>query len=115
VLYGYTVLEAPDGAAALKLAEAHAEPIHLLLTDVVMPEMGGGELAARLARARPDVRVLYMSGYPDDAVVRHGILEAQTSFLQKPFSLEGLARRVRDVLDGKTNAAETARLRAEAA
>jgi PAS domain S-box-containing protein len=114
VLYGYTVLEARDGVEALAVAAEFEDPIHLLLTDVVMPEMGGGELAQQLVRARPDARVLYMSGYPDDAVVRHGILEARTSFLQKPFSLEGLARRVRDVLDGRTNAAEADRLRAVA-
>ena len=96
---GYTVLEAPDGEAALRLAQRHRGVIHLLLTDVVMPRVGGRELAEQLARIRPDVKVLYVSGYTDDSVVRHGILESGTAYLQKPFSPESLARKVRDVLD----------------
>ena len=96
---GYTVLEAPDGEAGLRLAQRHRGVIHLLLTDVVMPRVGGRELAEQLARLRPDVKVLYASGYTDDSVVRHGILESGTAYLQKPFSPESLARKVRDVLD----------------
>jgi PAS domain S-box-containing protein len=96
---GYTVLEAPDGEAGLRLARRHRGVIHLLLTDVVMPRIGGRELAEQLARLRPDVKVLYASGYTDDSVVRHGILESGTAYLQKPFSPESLARKVRDVLD----------------
>ena len=96
---GYTVLEAPDGEAALRLAQRHRGVIHLLLTDVVMPRVGGRELAEQLTRLRPDVKVLYASGYTDDSVVRHGILESGTAYLQKPFSPESLARKVRDVLD----------------
>ena len=96
---GYAVLEAPDGEAGLRLAQRHRGVIHLLLTDVVMPRVGGRELAEQLARLRPDVKVLYASGYTDDSVVRHGILESGTAYLQKPFSPESLARKVRDVLD----------------
>jgi two-component system cell cycle sensor histidine kinase/response regulator CckA len=96
---GYTVLEAPDGEAALRLAAEYPGAIDLLLTDVVMPRSGGRQLADRLVQVRPDVRVLYMSGYADDAIVHHGILEAGIAYLQKPFTLETLARKVRDTLD----------------
>ena len=97
---GYRVLVAAGGAEALALAERHDGPIHLLLTDVVMPEMSGRELMRRLIERRPDVRVLYMSGYADEAIARHGVLDPGTAFMQKPFTPGVLARRVRDVLDG---------------
>src|SRR5437763_3989386 len=106
---GYTVLEAPDGEAGLRLAQRHRGVIHLLLTDVVMPRVGGRELAEQLARLRPDVKVLYASGYTDDSVVRHGILESGTAYLQKPFSPESLARKVRDVLDAPPARSRAAR------
>jgi len=96
---GYTVLAASDPADGLRLVERHGGPIHLLLTDVVMPGMSGRELAAQLAARRTGLRVLYMSGYPGDAVVHGGALAPGSAFLQKPFGPEGLARKVRDVLD----------------
>jgi len=97
---GYTVLEAPNGGEALAIAARHPGPIHLLLTDVVMPGLSGRQLADQLARVRPDTKVLYTSGYTNDAVVRHGVLESGIAYLQKPFTLDGLARKVREVLDG---------------
>ncbi len=96
---GYTVLEAPNGAAALRLAQKHRGPIHLLLTDVVMPALSGRQLAEQLAAARPDMKVLYASGYAADAAARHGILESQAAYLQKPYTPDMLARKVRAVLD----------------
>ncbi|HXB55915.1 MAG TPA: response regulator [Vicinamibacteria bacterium] len=96
---GYTVLEARHGVEALKISQRHPAPVHLLLTDVVMPLMSGRELAQEIRASRPEVRVLYMSGYTDDAVVLHGVLAADMAFLQKPFTAEMLARRVREVLD----------------
>src|SRR5262249_41792212 len=93
-LYGYSVLEARHGEEALAIAAGHAGPIHLLLTDVVMPRLGGRELAALLRGARPELRVLYISGYDRDAAG-----EADAHFLDKPFSSETLARAVRDALD----------------
>ena len=96
---GYTVLEAADGVAALAVAARHPGPIHMLVTDVVMPGMSGGELASRFLRERPGVRVLYISGYSDDAIVRAGISQADSAFLQKPFSYESFVAKVREVLD----------------
>ena len=96
---GYTVLEAPSAPAALELAASRAGPIHLLVTDVVMPELSGKQVADRFKLLRPAARVLYMSGYTDDAIVRHGVLEPGLAYLQKPFTPEALARKVREVLD----------------
>jgi PAS domain S-box-containing protein len=98
---GYTVLVAPDGAEALALADRQAGPIHLLMTDVVMPGITGPELARRLVAKRPALRVLYCSGYTDDASVLEGIREAGTAFLQKPFAPEDLARKLREVLSAR--------------
>lgn len=96
---GYTVLEARHAGEALLLSESYQEPIHLMLTDVVMPQMGGRQLAERLSGARPDMKVLFMSGHTDDAVIRHGVKNAVMMFLQKPFTPDACARKVRAVLD----------------
>ena len=97
-LQGYTVLEARDATEALRISEGHEGPIHLLLTDVVMPGMNGRELAKRLTSARSNVRVLLMSGY-SDPIAAHGTPVPGASFLQKPFTPEGLTRKVREALD----------------
>jgi len=96
---GYTVLESADVEDALRMAERQDGTIHLLLTDVVMPHMSGRALAEAVKRFRPDIRVLYMSGYTDDAIVHHGVLDPGTALLQKPFTPAALARKVREVLD----------------
>jgi signal transduction histidine kinase/ActR/RegA family two-component response regulator len=96
---GYTVIEARNGPEALLLGEHHQGQIDLLLTDVVMPRMSGRELAERMGPLRADLSVLYMSGYTDDAVIRHGVLGADTAFLQKPFTPAALVQRVRETLD----------------
>ncbi|HEX6558682.1 MAG TPA: PAS domain S-box protein [Longimicrobiales bacterium] len=96
---GYHVLEARHGAEALEIAERHDGEIHLLLTDVVMPALGGRELGERLRRLRPRVKVLFMSGYTDDALLQRGMLQGSSSFLEKPFTPDGLARKVREVLE----------------
>jgi CheY-like chemotaxis protein len=96
---GYTVLGAATGEEALRLLERHEEPVHLLLSDVVMPGMSGRQLAEQLAQTRPGMKVLYMSGYTDDTIVRHGVLKAQVTCLNKPFTAATLLRKVREGLD----------------
>jgi PAS domain S-box-containing protein len=100
---GYRVLVAASGPEALQLAEGHTGQIQLLVTDVVMPGMSGREVGLLLAPTHRDMRVLYLSGYPDPSVVDQGVLAPGTPFLQKPFTSEGLARKVREVLDGPTS------------
>jgi CheY-like chemotaxis protein len=97
---GYQVLETKGANDALEVGERHRKHIHLLLTDVVMPQMSGAELVKHLAPLHPETKVLYMSGYADHAVVRHGLLDPSTAFLQKPFTPDALALKVREVLDG---------------
>ena len=96
---GYTVLEANGAAAALRICEQHTGSIQIVVTDVVMPETGGRILVERLGAMRPAIRALYVSGYTDDTVLRHGVLEEGTAFLQKPFTPAALANKVREVLD----------------
>ena len=96
---GYTVLEVSNYHEALQCSEQHDGQIHLLLTDVIMPDGSGRLVAERLTTERKDMRVLYMSGYTDNAIVHHGVLSAGTFFLQKPFTMDALARKVREVLD----------------
>ncbi|MFH1742854.1 MAG: response regulator [bacterium] len=97
--HGYTVLEASSGSEALQMCARREGPIHLLVTDVVMPGMSGRDLSERLSSERPEIKVLYMSGYTDNAIVQHGVLEEGVHFLQKPIMPEALARKVREVLD----------------
>jgi CheY-like chemotaxis protein len=97
---GYTVIEATGAREALDLAGRRAGPIDLLITDVVMPGMGGRELAALFMPLRPTTRILFMSGYTGDAIAHHALLEPGVHYLQKPFSRDVIARKVREVLDG---------------
>jgi two-component system cell cycle sensor histidine kinase/response regulator CckA len=101
--FGYHVLEASNGQAALGVTASYTGRIHVLLTDVIMPVIGGRETAERLRRLRPDLKVLYMSGYTDDAIIRHGVLPSDVVLLQKPFTGGALARKLRGVLDSPGN------------
>jgi signal transduction histidine kinase len=96
---GYVVIAARNAGEALMHSEGHAGVIHLLLSDVIMPQVSGPELAKRLLGARPEMKVLYMSGYTDDSIVRHGVIAAQIAYLQKPFTPDALGTKVRKVLD----------------
>jgi hypothetical protein len=96
---GYHVLEASRGEEAINLCRENHSQIDLLLTDVVMPELSGAELAKQIKALRPTIRVLFMSGYTDEAIVHHGIVDSDVQFIQKPFSPPSLARKIREVLD----------------
>jgi len=99
--HGYTVVEARHGANALDIARRYHGAIHLLLTDVVMPGMGGPELVSRLAPLRPTMKIVYMSGYPADALDHQGLVDGEFEFLPKPIGVEALVRKVREVLDAR--------------
>jgi nitrogen-specific signal transduction histidine kinase/ActR/RegA family two-component response regulator len=103
--HGYTVVEARHGADALDIGRRYHGPIHLLLTDVVMPEMSGPELVSRLAPIRPQMKIIYMSGYPADAIDHQGMIDQGIEFLPKPIGVETLVRKLREVLDGRGLAA----------
>jgi len=103
--YGYNGLSAQSGEEALRVSDQIDGPIHLLLTDVIMPGMSGHELGKRLQSARPEIKVVYMSGYTDNAISHHGVLDPAVHFMEKPFSPEGLARKVREVLDASSTEA----------
>jgi CheY-like chemotaxis protein len=100
--HGHTVLEARHGRDALTVAGEYTHPIQLLLTDVVMPEMGAGELADQMLTQRPDMKVLFISGYTNEEVVRRGVKHKDAAFIQKPFTAEDMMRKVREVLDETT-------------
>ncbi len=104
-LKGYTVLEAKNGEDALCIARDYLRPIDLMITDVVMPHLGGAKLAGQLAAERPTMKVLFVSGYAENTVLRHGAIDVTNSFLQKPFSLKALARKIREVLQTESAAA----------
>ncbi|MCK5156197.1 MAG: response regulator, partial [Spirochaetales bacterium] len=97
--HGYTVLLAAEPAAGLVQADTYQDTIHLLLTDVIMPRMNGSELYNQLSIIRPDIKVLYMSGYTDNKISQKGILKKDAAFLQKPFSISDLLKKVRTVLE----------------
>ena len=103
---GYQVLEATRGEEAVRLCKMHSGTIELAVVDVVMPEISGPDVVRQIVRIRPDLHVLYISGYTDEAVVHHGISETSAAFLQKPFLPDALARKVRAVLDARSNSAK---------
>jgi YesN/AraC family two-component response regulator len=100
--HGHTVLEARHGRDAMTVAGGYSQPIHLLISDVVMPEMGAGELVDRLLTKRPNLKVLFISGYTNDEVVRRGVTGPDSAFIQKPFTSEDLMKKVRELLDQTT-------------
>ena len=102
---GYRVMDAADPIEAKKISEQYRDHIHLLITDVVMPKVSGRELAVQLTRKRPQMHVLYMSGYTDNAIVNSGVLQKEVAFLQKPFTPAALTQKVREVLEGKARSA----------
>jgi PAS domain S-box-containing protein len=105
---GYTVLEAESGRRGLEVAQQHVGPLDLVITDVVMPELGGRQMVEALLQSRPELKVLFMSGYIDDAVVRHGIIDGRQAFLRKPFSQADLVRKVDEVLEQAQSATNKA-------
>jgi two-component system cell cycle sensor histidine kinase/response regulator CckA len=102
---GYSVMEAENGRDAVLLIENYLGPLDLLISDVVMPHLGGRQLAEKIVDLRPGIKTLFLSGYSNDAVITHGVLQAEFAFLQKPFTPSGLAMKVRDVLDERASPA----------
>jgi DNA-binding NtrC family response regulator len=98
--HGYTVIEAADGFEALRLSQDYPKEIHLVVTDVLMPGLGGRLLVSSLEKVRPEIKSLYISGHTDNMIVHHGILDPGVTFLQKPFSIGNFLRKVREVLGG---------------
>jgi len=96
---GYSVLPAATPGAAIALAKTHADKIHLLMSDVVMPEMNGRDLAGQITALYPDIRLLFMSGYTANVIAHHGVLDQGVAFIQKPFSMVDMTEKVREVLD----------------
>jgi DNA-binding NtrC family response regulator len=96
---GYSVLPAATPGEAIDLAKTHSDKIHLLMTDVVMPEMNGRELAKKITNFHPDIGMLFMSGYTANVIAHHGVLDDGVAFIQKPFSLDDLTEKVRELLD----------------
>ncbi len=103
-LQGYHVLSAADPAAAIELAREHSASIDLLVTDVMLPGLSGRDLARQIQNLKPGIPVLYISGYSDDAVARHGIVDPGTHFLQKPFTPTQLGKKIREILDSRSGA-----------
>jgi CheY-like chemotaxis protein len=99
--YGYTILEAADGHEALRIAQAYGGMIDIILTDIVMPQMGGLALVEQLTLVRPKIKVLFMSGYAENVIAHHGKLDPGVSLLQKPFSPAALVHKIRDILDAR--------------
>jgi len=102
-LRGYTVLEARDGLDALAVAKNHGSTIHLVVTDVVMPNMSGGQLAKELGKFRPETKVLFVSGYAGKTVLDHKVANRESNFLQKPFTLRQLSSKIREALNGRAS------------
>lgn len=94
---GYNVLEAATGFDALEIERTYSDSIHMVLTDLIMPKMSGTELKQRIVAMRPDIRCLFMSGYTDDSISQRGVLKSETAFIEKPFSPDALAKKIREV------------------
>jgi two-component system cell cycle sensor histidine kinase/response regulator CckA len=105
---GYAIISARNPEEAIRMAERHPGPIHLMVTDVILPGINGAQLASQLSRLRPEMKVLFVSGYTDETIVRHGVLEPGLAFLQKPFSPKALNRKVGEMLAATLPFAEPA-------
>jgi two-component system, cell cycle sensor histidine kinase and response regulator CckA len=102
-LHGYKVIDTPDGKTAMEVARSYSGRIHLLITDVIMPDMNGKELHGQISQIHSSIKTLFMSGYPEDIISHHGVLDMGVNFIQKPFSLHDFVTKVRHVLDGESS------------